>query len=68
MEDKYVYYDRGGSMDWREIDKKYMQTEKEFKSYFGYIDDQFDENDEIIVYKLVPFKVFKKEINYKFIE
>lgn len=68
MEEKYIYYDRGGDYNYKEIKEEYLKSNDSFKNYFGYIDDQFDENNEIVVYKLVLFKTFKKETSYKFKE
>lgn len=61
----YVYYE---DYDYKSIAEEYLETPEKLKSYFGWIDDKFDENNELTIYKLVPHKVFKKETNYKFVE
>ncbi len=67
MEDKYVYYDKR-DFGYSEISKEAVEkgAESLAKDWFGYIDDQLDSNNELIIYKLVPFKVLKKDVNYKF--
>lgn len=65
---KYVYWDEN-NYKYDTIEEKHLENPETFKKYFGsYIDEElFDENNEIIIYELVPVKKFKKEINYKFI-
>lgn len=67
-EKKYVYWD-DNRYTYNTIEEKYFENTEKFKEYFGnYINDElFNENNEIIIYELVPVKTFKKEINYKFV-
>lgn len=65
MKKKYIYYDRENYC-FKEIGEEYLESADKFVSYFRYIDDCLDNNREIIIYELVPHKVFKKEVDYKF--
>lgn len=61
MENKYVYWDNRNYC-YKEIPEEFID---DAKNYFGDIDYHLDNNDEMIFYKLVPYKTLKKKINYE---
>lgn len=65
MNRKFVYFDRE-NYGYQEIDKQYLETPEKLVTYFGYIDDRLNDKDELTIYELVPHKVLKKDISYKF--
>ena len=64
---KFVYFDRRDYC-YKEIEEKYIDTPNNLTSYFGYIEDQLDDNNQLIIYKLVPQKTLVKNVNFKFKE
>jgi hypothetical protein len=62
----FVYYNRR-EYEYREICEEDFENEEIFIKYFGYMDDHLDNNDELTIYELVPHKVLKKDVKYKFI-
>ena len=61
MENKYVYWDNN-DYHYKEIDEEYINR---YKEYFSNLDDRLNENNEIVFYKLVPYKTLKKKVNYE---
>lgn len=61
----YVYFEdeEGRYVD---IPEKYLENPETMQKW-GSWDDLLDSSGKVTIYKLVPHKVFKKEINYKFV-
>lgn len=60
----YVYYDKE-DFEYKEIDGKYLENAKELEKYFGHsIKYNLNEDKELVIYKLIKHKVFKKEFKF----
>jgi len=67
MDRKFVFLDREQYV-YSPIEERFLNAPEELENYFGYIDDHLDQNGELIIYELIPYKVLKKEVTYKFKE
>lgn len=65
MDRKFVFLDRE-QYGYSPIEERFLNAPEELENYFGYIDDHLDENNELIIYELIPYKVLKKDVTYKF--
>lgn len=65
---KYVYYEPEFNYGFQEIEERWLKTQETLKKFFGKENSSIDKNNEIIIYKLVPYKVLKKEVGYKVID
>lgn len=63
---KFVYYNKR-DYNYEEIKEDYLESPYTLDDYFGASIEDHMSNNEFIVYKLVPYKVLKKEINWKFV-
>lgn len=61
--EKYVYYDKD-DYEFKEIAEEYLESPEKLKEYFGYLDEYLDEG-EFIIYKLVPYKTLQKTYKFK---
>jgi len=63
--EKILVYFEDYSCEYREIDIKYVKDTESILKYFGpNIDDNLDENNEFVIYELVPFAKVKRNIEF----
>lgn len=63
--DIYVYFEEKEGY-YNFIPEEYLENPETMQKW-GSWDDLLDSSGEVTIYKLVPYKIFKKEINYKFV-
>ena len=62
----YVYFEEKEGC-YNSIPEEYLKNSETMQKW-GSWDDLLDSSGKVTIYKLIPHKVFKKEINYRFIE
>jgi len=66
MENKniFVYYENEYDYAYKTIDEEHIQSLSKVREYFGDFDRHLNESDELVIYKLVPHVIIKKNVDY----